>query len=61
MVFLPNAIAYHLHPVSFPKAYRRIEKVGESAAYFRALAGQTAAKTKPAGVAFRLNGIPNRM
>jgi len=27
---LPDAIAYHLNPMSFPKAYRRIEKVGES-------------------------------
>jgi hypothetical protein len=34
MVFLPDAVAYHLHPMSFRKACRRMEKVGESAAYF---------------------------
>lgn len=34
MVFLPDAVAYHLHPMSFRQACRRMEKVGESAAYF---------------------------
>ncbi|WP_446745234.1 glycosyltransferase family 2 protein [Silvibacterium acidisoli] len=34
MVFLSDAIAYHLHPTSFLQACGRMEKVGESAAYF---------------------------
>jgi glycosyltransferase involved in cell wall biosynthesis len=34
LIFLPNAIGRHLHPMSFPSACRRMEKVGESAAYF---------------------------
>jgi len=34
MVFLPDAVAYHLHPMSFANACHRMEKVGESAAYF---------------------------
>jgi len=48
MVFLPDAIAYHLNPMSFPKAYRRIEKVGESAAYFDELwSGKLPRKQNP--------------
>lgn len=34
MVFLREAVAYHLHPMSFPAACWRMEKVGESTAYF---------------------------
>ena len=34
MVFLPRAVAQHLHPMSFSQACHRMEKVGESAAYF---------------------------
>jgi cellulose synthase/poly-beta-1,6-N-acetylglucosamine synthase-like glycosyltransferase len=34
MVFLPDAVAYHLHPMTFSGACRRMEKVGESAAYY---------------------------
>jgi glycosyltransferase involved in cell wall biosynthesis len=34
MVFLPDAVAYHLHPMSFGKACQRMDKVGESSAYF---------------------------
>lgn len=37
MVFLPDAIAYHLHPTSFLQACRRMEKVGQSTAYFHEL------------------------
>ena len=34
MIFLPDALAHHLHPMTFADACRRMEKVGESAAYF---------------------------
>jgi hypothetical protein len=34
LIFLPDAVAQHLHPMSFLKACRRMEKVGESAAHF---------------------------
>jgi GT2 family glycosyltransferase len=37
MFFLPDAIAHHLHPTSFLSACRRMEKVGESTAYFNEL------------------------
>jgi GT2 family glycosyltransferase len=37
MVFLREAVAYHLHPMSFAQACRRMEKVGESSACFDAL------------------------
>ena len=37
MVFLPEAVAYHLHPLSFAQACRRMEKVGESMAHFNHL------------------------
>ncbi len=37
MVFLPDAVARHLHPMSFYDACRRMGKVGESAAYFSEL------------------------
>jgi GT2 family glycosyltransferase len=37
MIFLPEAIAYHLHPTTFAQACRRMEKVGESSACFDAL------------------------
>jgi glycosyltransferase involved in cell wall biosynthesis len=34
MVFLPNALAHHLHPTTFRQACRRMIMVGESAAHF---------------------------
>ena len=34
MVFLPEALAHHLHPTSFIQACGRMVKVGESTAYF---------------------------
>jgi glycosyltransferase involved in cell wall biosynthesis len=34
LIFLPDAVAHHLHPMSFLNACRRMQKVGESAAYF---------------------------
>lgn len=37
MVFLVGALAYHLHPMTFRNACRRMEKVGESTAYFHQL------------------------
>ena len=37
MVFLRDAVAFHLHPISFPDTCRRMEKVGESTARFHEL------------------------
>ena len=37
MVFLPEALAHHLHPMTFRNACRRMEKVGESTAHFHTL------------------------
>jgi len=37
MVFLREAVAYHLHPMTFSNACRRLEKVGESTAHFHTL------------------------
>lgn len=37
MVFLPDALASHLHPMTFRSACRRMEKIGESTAYFHTL------------------------
>jgi glycosyltransferase involved in cell wall biosynthesis len=34
MIFLPGALAHHLHPTSFVQACRRMVKVGESTAHF---------------------------
>jgi hypothetical protein len=34
MIFLPEALAHHLHPTSFVQACRRMVKVGESTAHF---------------------------
>jgi hypothetical protein len=34
MVFLPEALAYHLHPTTFIQACNRMIRVGESSAYF---------------------------
>lgn len=56
MVFLPDALAYHLHPFSFPQACRRMEKVGESMAHFNQLCpGKLPRKQNP--LAARLNQV----
>jgi glycosyltransferase involved in cell wall biosynthesis len=34
LIFLPEALAHHLHPTTFLQACRRMVKVGESTAYF---------------------------
>ncbi len=60
MVFLPDAVAYHLHPTSFPSACRRMEKVGESAAYFDELwPGKLPRREVPRGA--RLGGVLTRV
>ena len=37
MVFLRDAVAFHLHPISFSQVCRRMKKVGESTAHFHEL------------------------
>jgi hypothetical protein len=51
MVFSPDAVAYHLHPMSFPNACRRMEKVGEATARFEELwPGKLPRKQNPLAV-----------
>ncbi len=60
MVFLPDAIAYHLHPQDFLGACRRMEKAGESAAYFDTLwPGKV--QRNPGPLSTRLSGMLIRM
>jgi glycosyltransferase involved in cell wall biosynthesis len=60
MVFLPDAVARHLHPMNFVGACRRIEKVGESTAYFDKLwPGRLPRKPHP--MAVRLSSMLTRM
>jgi hypothetical protein len=60
MVFLPDAVASHLHPMSFLQACRRMEKVGESAAYFdRLWPGRLPRRPNPP--AARLSSMLTRM
>jgi GT2 family glycosyltransferase len=47
MVFLPEALAHHLHPTTFAQACRRMVMVGESTAHFDpTLAGEERHRTK---------------
>lgn len=60
MVFLRDAVARHLHPMSFPGACRRMEKIGESTAYFdRLWPGRLPRNPNP--MAVRLSSILRRM
>ena len=60
MVFLPDAVARHLHPMSFLEACHRMEKVGESTAYFDKLwPGRMLLKRNP--LAARLSSVLTRM
>ena len=60
MVFLPDAVAYHLHPMSFPNACRRVEKVGEAMARFEELwPGKLPRKQNP--LAVMLGSLLTRM
>jgi len=60
MVFLPDAVAYHLHPMNFRLACRRMEKVGESAAYFDELWPDKLPR-KPSALASRLSKMLKRL
>jgi GT2 family glycosyltransferase len=56
MIFLPDAVASHLHPMSFRAACRRMEKVGESTAHFDELwPGKLPRTANPLGI--RLGNI----
>jgi hypothetical protein len=60
VVFLPDAVARHLHPMDFPGVCRRMEKVGESMAYFDKLwPGKLPRKPNP--MAVRLSCMLTRM
>lgn len=60
MVFLRDAVASHLHPMSFLQACHRMEKVGESSAYFAELwPGMLPRRQNP--LAIRLHSLLDRV
>jgi hypothetical protein len=60
MIFLPDALAHHLHPMTFANACRRMEKVGEAAAYFDELWPGRMSRT-PGRLAARAGSVLKRM